>query len=97
VTAAPTPLPPNRTWTITGITPHALNVCYLTFYAFAMATGLFWLACGYRYFRPVLYTAGFFYGLYCTMCIFASRITLGTLFYSICNSIIFVCCLFVCF
>lgn len=66
----------NRTWTINAISPDALNICFQTFFAFAIATGLFWLSCGYRYFRPVLYQAGFLYGLYITLCVFASRIPL---------------------
>lgn len=67
----------NRSWTINAISPEALNICFKTFFAFAIANGLFWVCCGYRYFRPVLYQAGFLYGLYITLCVFASRIPLG--------------------
>jgi hypothetical protein len=73
----PVAVPQNRSWTINAISPDALRICYDAFFALAIAIGLFWVCFGYRYFRPVLYQAGFLYGLYCTMCVFASRLALG--------------------
>jgi len=66
----------NRSWTIAGISDHALGVCFTTFQVFCIITALFWIFFGYRFFRVVLYQAGLLAGLTVATCVLASRINL---------------------